>query len=89
MTDSRQQEGGGSVPHAFLNAKRPDAIEHNAYVKNMGNTTSFRKAINAMCAHCMGCTEYHMEPGYKQEIKNCTSTVCPLWHFRPYQEKKA
>jgi hypothetical protein len=62
-------------------------VEHNAVLKNVGNVSSRRLAIKAMCFHCMGCTEDHYEYGVKDDIRNCTSPMCPLWHFRPYQTK--
>lgn len=57
--------------------------------KNVVNTRSLRTAVNAMCAHCMGCTVDHREPGLIQEVRGCTSRICPLWSFRPYQERTA
>lgn len=56
-----------------------------------------KTAINAMCAYCMGCTsveqgngqEDHLERGFRNEIKHCTSPACPLFDFRPYQDKKS
>ena len=51
--------------------------------KEMGNSRRF--AINAMCANCMGCTVSSIEQGFRNNIKNCTSTQCPLYSFRPYQ----
>jgi hypothetical protein len=56
---------------------------------------SMRAAVNAMCSHCMGCTakeqgysdEDWIEPGFRKLIRNCTSTGCPLWEFRPYRGK--
>lgn len=44
------------------------------------------KAIKAMCAHCMGCTREHMEPGFRQCIRDCTSEGCPLHRYRPFQK---
>ena len=72
---------------AEMRANRQDGIEHNAFVKNIGNTKSMRLAVNAMCAHCMGCNAEHMESGYKKDVRDCKSTDCPLWHFRPYRER--
>jgi hypothetical protein len=48
---------------------------------------SLRKHINAMCAHCMGCTLESINPGFANEIKHCTAPQCPLFAVRPYQEK--
>lgn len=48
-----------------------------------GEKPNLRPAVNAMCAHCMGCTENHCEPGFRKRIRNCSSWKCPLWHVRP------
>ena len=50
---------------------------------------SLRDAITAFCGHCMGCTEDHMEPGFREQVRNCTAPKCPLYHVRPYQQKRA
>ena len=50
-------------------------------------------AIAAGCAHCMGCTakeqgqgmENWIEPGFREQIRNCSSYGCPSWEFRPFQ----
>ena len=63
------------------------AAIRNPYDLNLGNTKSRKLAINAMCAHCMGCTEGYRDPGFVEEVRNCTAPKCPLWHFRPYQQK--
>jgi hypothetical protein len=55
-----------------------------------------KRAIDAMCASCMGCTsveqgngqEDHLEQGFRNKIKHCTSPACSLFDFRPYQDKK-
>ncbi len=44
-------------------------------------------AIKAMCAQCMGCTRENTEEGYRTLIKECKSSECPLFTFRPYQGK--
>lgn len=48
------------------------------------NKPTRKNAINAMCAHCMGCTETHLERGFKQLIGECGSHNCPLHPYRPY-----
>ena len=50
--------------------------------------TSRKRAIDAMCAHCMGCTENTIEIGFKYNIKSCQTKTCPLHTFRPYQDKE-
>ena len=81
------QEGPISELDSTILVKPKATPNHNPYDRNLGNTTSLRTALNAMCAHCMGCTEGYMEPGFREEIRNCTAPKCPLWHFRPYQQK--
>lgn len=45
--------------------------------------SSRSNAIRAMCAHCMGCTLDQIEPGFRDSIRDCTSTQCPLCTVRP------
>jgi hypothetical protein len=47
-----------------------------------------QRAIKAMCAHCMGCTKDHIEQGFRESIRNCTAPNCPLYFYRPYQDKE-
>ena len=47
-----------------------------------------QRAIKAMCAACMGCTRDRLEPGFRDDIRRCSSTGCPLYIFRPYQTKE-
>lgn len=35
----------------------------------------------AVKAHCQECVGYQ-----KDEVTKCTSTACPLYHYRPYQK---
>lgn len=63
------------------------APEYNPIIKLQRSPTP-GKAIKAMCAHCMGCTADHMEPGFKQAIRACTSNSCPLFAFRPYRARE-
>ena len=47
-----------------------------------------KRAIAAKCAGCMGCTKDHLEEGFKNEIRNCSSHDCSLYLFRPYKLPK-
>lgn len=40
---------------------------------------SLSSAIKLKCLDCSA--------GQKKEVTKCPVTLCPLWHFRPYQEK--
>ena len=44
-------------------------------------------AIKAMCAACMGCSETHLERGFRDSIRDCTSKACPLHRYRPFRAK--
>jgi hypothetical protein len=60
-------------------------IERNWIVRAIEGGNSRKNAINAMCYHCMGCTKDHMEPGVMTDVRNCTSTTCPLYNYRPHK----
>lgn len=60
--------------------------EHNPVVKL--NPQSLRSSINAKCAQCMGCERDHLEPGFREQIRNCTDKSCALYELRPYQKVK-
>ena len=80
----------GKVPESFLGATRSGRAEHNLYAKfDAAEHKTRGAAIGAMCATCMGCNATHMEPGYKQDIRDCASKSCPLWNFRPYKRESA
>lgn len=76
-----RQEGPRSGPESTI----PTKPVHNPCQRNIGNIKSLRRALDAMCAHCMGCSEVHIEIGYRDDIRTCSAFKCPLWHFRPYQ----
>lgn len=60
--------------------------EHNPLVRQARHDGhSLRLAIDAMCAHCMGCTMEEINPGFRTFIRECTSPKCPLFAVRPYQ----
>ena len=58
---------------------------HNPVVRVFALTPSRKRAIEAMCASCMGCTKDHLEEGFKSEIRDCSAQHCPLHSLRPYQ----
>lgn len=59
-------------------------LEYNLIRKLEKDPKSWRKAIDAMCFHCVGGTRDHMpDPGWRQLISTCTSKDCPLLAFRP------
>ena len=61
---------------------------HNPVERFFALAPSRKRAIEAMCASCMGCTHDYLEDGFKKEIRNCSSQSCPLYLFRPYQGLK-
>ena len=79
---------------AITRAKaKPETNPVKRFYKN--GKKGWRAAINAMCAHCMGCSTHlqgpgfvdHIEPGFRVQIRDCSSPGCPLHHLRPYQDK--
>ena len=85
-----------TIPKRVSHAGNTSGPETNTVKKYLAArpTASMRLAINAMCAHCMGCTaseqgqqfEDWREPGFVQLIRDCTAPHCPLFDFRPYQK---
>lgn len=61
--------------------------EHNPIVRliklEKAGKRSLRASIDAMCAHCMGCTSNSVESGFRREIRGCTAYNCPLHNVRP------
>ena len=63
----------------------------------LNDRKGWRPAINAMCAACVGCSAElqgegfrdHIEPQFKQTIRQCAVFGCPIHHLRPYQVKAA
>lgn len=47
-------------------------------LKKVRKSITPKIAIKNFCLNCVGDS--------KQDIKNCTSTKCPLYVFRPYQK---
>ena len=62
--------------------------QSNPILQFKKNPRSRVLAINAKCAECFGCTEDHLEKGFRASISSCSSDSCPLHRFRPYQAKK-
>lgn len=48
------------------------------------NPSSLRLAVTAKCWECLGGED---TPNIRREIRDCTSTRCPLYPVRPYQSK--
>jgi len=61
-------------------------VESNPIRKFLAKPTR-STAIKAKCAECMGCTAESIEPGFRRDIKECSTWTCPLHQFRPYQGK--
>ena len=53
------------------------------------NPMSRAYAVKAKCAECVGCTQNHLERGFKESISSCSTYSCPLHRFRPYQANKS
>ena len=60
----------------------------NPILQSKRNLRSKVLAIKAMCAQCFGCTEDHLEKGFRQSIRECSSTNCSLYELRPFTSGK-
>lgn len=49
---------------------------------------TYKNAVNAKCAECMGCDQDYLEPDFRRSIRDCSSHRCPLHSFRPYVKKR-
>ncbi|GEM_PF-2022556 len=67
---------------------KPQAC-YNPIMASKEKPTSRALAIKAMCSHCMGCTDNHLEQGFRQSISDCTAKACPLYSLRPYRANSA
>ena len=59
--------------------------DHNPISRHL-RSPSRKNADDAMCARCVGCTRDHLEPRFKEDIKNCSDNDCPMHKRRPYQK---
>ena len=62
--------------------------QSNPILQFKKNSRSRLLAIKAMCAQCFGCTETHLEEGFRQSIRECSSTHCALYELRPFTDRK-
>ena len=56
-------------------------------IRRLHRRPTHLNAIKAMCAHCVGCTETHLERGFRDSIRDCTAWGCPLHRYRPFRPK--
>ena len=54
----------------------------NPVEKALANHQSKSLAIRAFCYQCMG---EGGDPGWQNEIRNCTAPKCALYNHRPYR----
>lgn len=83
MTDtSNRMKALQEYKEKVKNGEIEATVSLNPLQKAEQNPTSLRFAVNAMCYQCMGAVGNES----KQDIRNCTSTKCPLHKLRPYQK---
>ena len=58
------------------NLRRDVPDSHQSKVESMNNG-SLKAAVSL---HCLQCVDYSMS-----EVRACSSKMCPMWPFRPYQ----
>lgn len=66
-------------------AKQREAIINPIDRLAASDKKSYKMAIAAKCAECVGCTPGYTEPGFREEIRRCSSYTCPLRPYRPYK----
>lgn len=54
-------------------------------IKPLARKPKHLSAIKAKCAECVGCSESHLETGFRDLISTCKSEICPLHQYRPYR----
>lgn len=57
----------------------PESVK-NSLAHAFSGSASPRKAIKVFCLVCVGYD--------RSEVKNCSSWGCPLWAYRPFQDKQ-
>jgi hypothetical protein len=95
--DLMEISGSISDPRQPKTRKKTSERNHNPVSRYFGllakGYPTRKTAIDAMCAHCMGCTAKeqgfcdgdHIEDGFREQIRSCSSLGCPLRAFRPFQ----
>lgn len=59
---------------------------YNPIIRAQKQPNSLRLAVDANCFYCIGGTEDEMpDPGWREEVRDCTAMLCPLHPHRPYQ----
>lgn len=53
----------------------------SAYLRAANGKASPRMAIKPFCMECVG--------GNRIEVASCTAVACPLWMYRPFQQKNS
>lgn len=78
--DARQGDNPAAKRALMLQQVSEDAPSKLGVFKSVyASTASPRQAIKAKCLECCW-----MDVA---GIRECTGTACPLWGFRPYQQK--
>lgn len=76
------------------NPQRNDNPVSRFFKQSDKGKSSRKAAIDAFCAHCVGCSakeqgipqEDWIEPGFREMIRDCSSYGCPLRQFRPFKK---
>lgn len=56
----------------------------NPHEQALAKPTSRAKAVRAKCWDCQG---RGADAAWQRHVRECTVTICPLWHIRPYRER--
>lgn len=58
------------------------SVYKTPFEKSAENPSSLRCAINAMCYDCIG---QDSDPNWRESVKECPCTNCPLYNVRQYK----
>lgn len=65
--------------NSMLEISKKTALNTKGLFNSLSSKPTRTRAIKAKCIDCMGFERYSVR------IHNCSTTLCPLWIFRPYQ----
>jgi len=82
---TRSEKSAQKMPEARKKAGKEYAKKNvpsncrGLYQRTLTGKAAPAGAIKAHCQHCFGYTNV------VEEIRGCSSKICPLWNYRPYQ----
>lgn len=85
-----RQNRNGAICRQVASSQIPEVREYAAKSVSPKYRAAYLRAmagksrVTALRVKCMDCGNY-----VRIEVADCRVTVCPLWPYRPFREKKA